>query len=135
MDQNENKPIHFYDLYPIKTEPTNDEERYIIEEAKAYVDETAISSIWAPNQHVDNVIALGKKNTDFLMKLVKENNHPQGMYSHFLIDVMFGLYKDDFQVEGYLGVDGCMKALIYMYDNGIMTMDKDKIYTIKGAKI
>lgn len=135
MDQNENKPIHFYDLYPIKTEPTNDEERYIIEEAKAYVEETAISSIWAPNQHVDNVIALGKKNTDFLMKLVKENNHPQGMFSHFLIDVMFGLYKDDIKVEGYLGVRGCMECLIKLYDHGLLQMEPGTVLEIKGANI
>ena len=108
------------DGYPIKVIPTNDEERYIIEEAKSYLDETMFSSIWSPNKHVDNVIALGKKNTDFLMKMVKENNHKQGMYSHFLIDVMFGLYKDDFTVEGYLGVDGCMKFLIQMYDGGLL---------------
>lgn len=113
--------VNWDDICPIKTEPTNDEERYIIEEAKAYLNETALSSIWVPNQHVDNVIALGKKNTDFLMKLVKENNHPQGMYSHFLIDVMFGLYKDDLTIEGYLGVSGCMKCLIQLYDSGFMS--------------
>ena len=115
--------VNWAELCPIKTEPTNDEERYIISEAIEYLNETAVSSIWGPNKHVDNVIALGKKNTDFLMKLVKENDHPQGMYSHFLIDVMFGLYKDALKIEGYLGVDGCMKALICLYDNGILQIE------------
>lgn len=113
------KKIRLSDSCPIKIKPTNAEEEYILEEAKLYLDETAFSSIWAPNKHVDNVIALGKKNTNFLMEFIKENNHPQGMYSHFLLDVMFGLYKDDLKVEGYLGVDGCMSCLIQIYEAGL----------------
>lgn len=108
------------DNYPIGVEAKTDEERYIIEEAKKYLDETAVSSVWRENDHVDNVVKLGRKNIDFLMKMMRENNHPQGMYSHFLIDVVFGLYKDDLKIEGYLGVDGCMKALLKLYDEGVL---------------
>ena len=60
------------DLIPVLTIPETDEEKYIIEEMKAHYDETCFSSVWCPNKHVDNVVALGKKNIDFLMKLVKE---------------------------------------------------------------
>ena len=122
------------DSYPIKVQPTNDEEWYIVEEATLYLDETIFSSHWGHNQHVDNVIALGKKNTDFLMKIVKENNHPQGMYAHFLIDVLFGLYKDDLKVEGYLGVDGCMKFLISAYDAGLFN-NIGKVLEVKPKEI
>ena len=119
----QNMMERFSDLDPIKTQPTNGEESYIIEEAKLYLDETALSSIWGPNKHVDNVVALGRKNTPFLMELVKENDHPQGMYAHFLIDVMFALYKDEIDnlgIKGHLGVDGCMKLLIKMYNKGLI---------------
>ncbi len=108
------------DLYPILTVPETDEEKYIIEEMESYLDETVFLSYWKPNKHVDNVVELGKKNIDFLMKLVKENNRPQGMYSHFLLEVIFTLYRDDIKVEGYLGVQGCMQALIDMYDKGLL---------------
>ena len=130
-----NTKFRISDNYPIKTQPTTDEERYIIEEAKLYLDETAFSSIWAPNKHVDNVISLGKKNTDFLMSIVKENNHPQGMYAHFLIDVMLGLYKDKIQVEGYLGVSGCINCLIQIYDSGLMNLESGTVLEVKGSKI
>lgn len=109
------------DSFPILVKARTDEERYIIEEMKSYLDETIFLSNLAPNEHIDNVVALGKKNIDFLMELVKENNHPQGMYSHFLIDVIFTLYKDDIEIEGYLGVDGCMKLLLDLYDRGVFT--------------
>lgn len=107
--------------YPIGVEAKTDEERYIVEEAKKYLDETMFSSVWGPNEHVDNVVELGKGNLEFLMEMMRENNHPQGMYSHFLIDVILGLYKDDLKIEGYLGVDGCMKALLGLYDQGVLT--------------
>ena len=112
--------IRISDSHPILTVPETDEERYIIEEMKSYLDETALYSSWAPNTHVDNVIALGKKNIDFLMKLVKENLGPEGMYSHFLLDVIFTLYKDDIKVEGHLGVSGCMKFLVELYNKGLL---------------
>ena len=123
------------DIYPIKTKPSNDEEKYIIEEAKAWLDENAFSSCLGSSPHIDNVVALGKKNTDFLMKLIKENNHKEGMYSHFLLAIMFTLYKEEIQVEGYLGVDGCMSCLIQIYDDGLMTNDYGKTIEVKGAKI
>lgn len=112
--------IRISDSYPILTVPETDEEKYIIEEMKSYLDETVFSSNWAPNKHVDNVIALGKKNIDFLMKLVNENLGPEGMYSHFLLDVIFTLYKDDIKVKGYLGVSGCMKFLVELYNKGLL---------------
>ena len=116
------------DNFPINIIPETDEEKYIIEEAKLYLDETIFSSIWGPNEHVDNVISLGRKNVDFLIKFLKENtNHKEGMYSHFLIDVLFGLYKDDLKIEGYLGVDGCIKALIHLYDTGILKLIDDDV--------
>lgn len=108
------------DNYPIGVEVKTDEERYIVEEAKKYLDETALSSVWSENEHMDNVVKLGRKNIDFLMEMMRENNHPQGMYSHFLIDVVFKLYEDDLKIEGYLGVDGCMKALLGLYDQGVL---------------
>ena len=89
------------DNFPIKAEPKNDEELYIVEEAKKYLDETILSSHWVLSDHVYNVVKLGKKNIDFLMKMLRENNHPQGMYAHFLIDVIFELYKD---VTGELSI-------------------------------
>lgn len=109
------------DLYEIKIQPTNDEERYILEEARQHLDETIFSSKWDPdNVHVKNVIALGKKNVPFLIEFLRENNHPQGMYSHFLIDVLFELYRDDLKIEGYLGIDGCIKTLLALYDNSML---------------
>ena len=108
------------DNYPIKVEAKTDEEKYIVEEAKLYLDSTILSSVWSPNEHVDNVVKLGKKNIDFLIEIVRENNNPQGMYSHFLIDVIFGLYKDELKIEGFLGVSGCMKAILALYDNGVL---------------
>ena len=60
------------------------------------------------------------------------------MYSHFLIDVVFKLYEDDLKIEGYLGVDGCMKALLGLYDQGVLKfLDKNpqkvlKIDTVSG---
>ena len=112
--------VRLSDYNPIKLQPTNKEEEYILEEARVYLDETGLSSHWAPSPHVDNVIALGKKNTPFLIEFLRENDNPQGLYSHFLIDVLFGLYKDDIKVEGYLGVTGCVKLLIKMYDSGVL---------------
>ena len=95
------------DLIPVLTIPETDEEKYIIEEMKAHYDETCFSSVWCPpNKHVDNVVALGKKNIDFLMKLVKES-----------IDTN---YKDDIKVEGHLGVRGCMKFLVELYSKGLL---------------
>ena len=108
------------DLIPVLTIPETDEEKYIIEEMKAYYDETCFSSVWCPNKHVDNVVALGKKNIDFLMKLVKESIDTNYKYSHFLIDVIFTLYKDDIKVEGHLGVSGCMKFLVELYNKGLL---------------
>lgn len=110
------------DSYPIGVEVKTDEERYIVEEAKKYLDETAMSSVWSENEHVDNVVKLGRKNIDFLMEMMRENNHPQGMYSHFLIDVVFKLYENDLKIEGYLGVDGCMQALLKLYDEGVLKL-------------
>ena len=112
--------IRISDSHPILTVPETDEERYIIEEMKSYLDETALYSSWAPNKHVDNVIALGKKNIDFLMKLVKESIDTNYKYSHFLLDVIFTLYKDDIKVEGHLGVSGCMKFLVELYNKGLL---------------
>lgn len=114
------------DNYPIGVEAKTNEERYIVEEAKKYLDETALSSLWGPNDHVSNVVKLGKGNLEFLMEMMRENNHPQGMYSHFLIDVILGLYKDDLKIEGYLGVDGCMKALLKLYDDGVLCWLRDE---------
>lgn len=114
------------DSYQIGIEAKTDDERYIVEEAKKYLDETAISSIWGPNEHVDNVVKLGKGNLEFLMEMMRENNHPQGMYSHFLIDVILGLYRDDLKIDGYLGVDGCMKALLGLYDDGVLGWLRDE---------
>jgi len=108
------------DSYPISVEVKTDEERYIVEEAKKYLDETAFSSVWRENEHVDNVVKLRRKNINFLMEMMRENNHPQGMYSHFLIDVVFKLYEDDLKIEGYLGVDGCMQSLLELYDQGVL---------------
>lgn len=128
------------DGYPIGVEAKTDEERYIVEEAKKYLDETMFSSVWSPNEHVDNVVELGKGNLEFLMEMMRENNHPQGMYSHFLIDVILGLYKDDLKIDGYLGVDGCMKALLKLYDDGVLgwLMDEpEKVLEIgeSGVKV
>lgn len=114
------------DNYPIDVEAKTDEERYIVEEAKKYLDETMFSSVWGPNDHVTNVVKLGKGNLEFLMEMMRENNHPQGMYSHFLIDVILGLYKDDLKIDGYLGVDGCMKALLKLYDDGVLGWLRDE---------
>ena len=108
------------DLIPVLTIPETDEEKYIIEEMKAHYDETCFSSVWRPNKHVDNVVALGKKNIDFLMKLAKESIDTNYKYSHFLIDVIFTLYKDDIKVEGHLGVSGCMKFLVMLYNKGLL---------------
>lgn len=110
------------DLIPVLTIPETDEEKYIIEEMKAHYDETCFSSVWCPpNKHVDNVVALGKKNIDFLMKLVKESIDTNYKYSHFLLEVIFTLYRDDIKVEeGYLGVRGCMKFLVDLYSKGLL---------------
>ena len=108
------------DLIPVLTIPETDEEKYIIEEMKAHYDETCFSSVWRPNKHVDNVVALGKKNIDFLMKLVKESIDTNYKYSHFLLDVIFTLYKDDIKVEGHLDVSGCMKFLVKLYNKGLL---------------
>lgn len=108
------------DLIPVLTIPETDEEKYIIEEMKAHYDETCFSSVWCPNKHVDNVVALGKKNINFLMKLVKESIDTNYKYSHFLLDVIFTLYKDDIKVEGHLGIRGCMRLLVKLYNKGLL---------------
>lgn len=108
------------EMWPIKIKPTNEEEEYILNEARAYLKETVFLSTWGPNEHVDNVVKLGRKNTKFLMEFLRENDHPQGMYSHFLLDVLFELYRDEIRVDGYLGVDGCIKLLLKIYDSGLM---------------
>ena len=110
------------DNYPISVEAKTDEEKYIVEEAKKYLDETCFSSHWGPNKHVDNVVKLGRGNIDFLMEMMRENNNPQGMYAHFLLDVVFGLYKDELRIEGYLGVSQCMELLLEFYDSGAFKM-------------
>lgn len=114
------------DSYPIGVKAKTDEERYIVEEAKKYLDETALSSLWGPNEHVDNVVELGKGNLEFLMEMMRENNHPQGMYSHFLIDVILGLYKDDLKIKGYIGVDGLKEGLLKLYDGGVLGWLRDE---------
>jgi len=107
----------------IKIKPSNKEEQYILDEARKYLNETRFSSVWHPNNHVDNVVNLGRKNTKFLIEFLRENDNPQGMYSHFLIDVLYKLYEDDIKVEGFLGVSGCVKLLLKLYDKGLL---KDK---------
>jgi hypothetical protein len=109
------------ELHPIKIKATNEEEEYILEEARIWLQENMFSSIMNPNNpHISNVVALGKKHTPFLMEFLRENDHPQGMYTHFLLDVIFRLYKDEIKVNGYLGVDGCTKLLLKVYDSGMM---------------
>lgn len=111
----------FSEICPIKIQPTNDEEKYILEEATAWLNGNAFSSIMNPNDpHITNVVNLGRKNTHFLMEFLRENDHPQGMYTQFLLDVIFRLYKDEIKVEGYLGVDGCTKLLLKIYDSGLI---------------
>lgn len=111
------------ELWPIKLQPKNKEEEYILDEARAFLKETMFLSYWVPNSHVDNVVKLGKKNTKFLIEFAKENNHKQGMYSHFILDVLYTLYKDDIKVEGYLGVSGCMNLIIKMYEKELLKDD------------
>ena len=117
--------IRISDSYPILVEAKTDEERYIIEEAKSYLDETIFSSYWGANKHVDNVVKLGRGNIGFIMEIMRENNNPQGMYAHFLLDVVFGLYKDDLKVEGFLGVTECVKMLLKLYDSGAFKLMDD----------
>lgn len=95
------------DNCPIKVVAKNDEERYIIEEAKKFLNETAfLSNYWSNDKHIKNVIDLGRKNIDFLMEMMKENDKSDGMYAHFLLYVVFGLYGEelnrDVKVEGYI---------------------------------
>lgn len=120
------------DSFPITVTPLKWSHKYIIEEAKAYLDETILSSHWGPNEHVDNVVNLGKHNSSFIMEFMRSDyKEHDNMYSHFLLDVIAGLYPE-IKFEGYVGIDGAIKTYLALYDNGFINDNSDKIdFTLK----
>lgn len=104
--------------FPIKVIPKNDEEKYVIEEAKLWLNDNMFKSNLGFDEHVNNVVALGRKITPFIIEMMRENNTESGMYSHFLLAVMIKLYEGELKFEGYCPPSWCMKTLIELYDNG-----------------
>jgi len=106
------------DNWPINVIPKNDEEKYIIEEAKLWLDENCFKSCLGIDEHIDNVIQLGRKITPFIIEMMRENNTETGMYTHFLLAVITKLYEGEIEFKGYCSPSWYMNTLIQLYDNG-----------------
>lgn len=109
------------DGYPINVKPTNWEEKYIIEEAKTWLDNNIFKSSLDRDEHVQNVINLGRDVAlPFMMELLRENNHEEGMYMWFCGMVIDSLLKDEIKVEGYMPIMEWTKNILALYDNGFI---------------
>lgn len=106
------------DSYPINVIPKNDEEKYVIKEAKLWLNDNMFKSNLGFDEHVNNVVALGRKITPFIIEMMRENNTESGMYSHFLLAVITKLYEGEIRFEGYCPPSWCMKTLIELYNTG-----------------
>lgn len=109
------------DGYPIKVEPANDDERFIIEEAKLWLDNNIYKSSLDKDEHVNNVINLGKEKVfPFIFELLRENNHSEGMYLWFCSMIIDSLLKDEIKVGGYMPIMEWTKNILALYDNGFI---------------
>lgn len=106
------------DNFPINVIPKNNEEKYIIEEAKLWLDENILKSCIGIDEHIQNVIKLGRNITPFIIEIMRENNTETGMYTHFLLAVITKLYEGKIKFKGYCPPSWCMNTLIQLYDNG-----------------
>ena len=107
------------DDFPINVIPKNDDEKYIIEEAKLWLDENCFKSSLNPyEQHINNVVNLGRKITPFIIDIMRENNNEEGMYTHFLLEVICRLYEGEIEFKGYCPPSWCINTFIQLYDNG-----------------
>lgn len=110
--------FRFSDNYPISVIPKNEDEKYVIEEAKLWLDENCYKSSLGIDEHINNVVSLGKKITPLIIDIMRENNTEKGMYTHFLLAVISKLYEDDLKFEGYCPALWCINKLIQLYDSG-----------------
>lgn len=110
--------MRFSDGFPINVIPKSDDEKYIIEEAKLWLDKNCFSSCLGIDEHIDNVIKLGRKITPFIIEIMRENKEEDGMYGHFLLAVITKLYEGEIRFEGYCPPSWCINTLIQLYDNG-----------------
>ena len=104
------------DDYPINAKPINWREQYIIDEAKAWLDENAFKSSMNIDEHVNNVIDLGRDAViPFMMELLRENIN-DGIYMHFCCMVINEFLKDEIKVEGYVPITEWAKTVLNIYD-------------------
>ena len=117
--------VRISDSYPINVKPITWREQYIIDEAKAWLDENIFKSSFGKDQHVMNVVDLGREDVlPFIMELLRENNHNEGMYIWFCSMVIDELLKDEISVEGYMPITEWSKNILALYDNGIIPVKK-----------
>jgi len=110
------------DNYPINVKPINWREQYIIDEAKAWLDENIFKSNLNPeDEHIQNVINLGRDVAlPFLFELLRENNHEEGMYMWFCSMCISDMLKDEITIEGYMPIMEWTKNMLSLYDSGII---------------
>ena len=117
------------DNYPIQLKPTNETEQYIIEEAKLWLDNNIFSSVINIDEHMQNVINLGREAAlPFMFELLRENNHEEGMYMWFCSCIISEFLKDELHVEGYMPITEWTKGILKLYDEGFVNkaLDKDE---------
>lgn len=115
--------VNISECYPISAVPKTDEEKYILEEAYNWINDNAFKSSLGYDEHIENVVKLGRKNVPFIIEIMRENNHKEGMYWHFLLGIMCKLYEDEIKFEGYCPPEWCMNMFIQLYDIGAFNKD------------
>lgn len=117
------------------TDDMSELEKYVREQAMAYVDSTIfLSSINPSHPNIDNVVQKGKEVTPYVFKLFKENGEDStsNMYTHFFLLVMEKLYEPE-PFEGYVGIPMCVKYWLTKEKHGLLDKDIRNI-TIDNTK-
>lgn len=106
------------EIYPLILKPKTETEQYIIDEAQKWFEENRFNSIINNDDvHVKNVVALGKEIMPFLIEMAKESKKKNYIYCHFLLMVIFDLYKDEIEVKGYIPPTTCLDMIVSIYEN------------------
>lgn len=103
--------------YLFTLKPKNDTEQYILDEAQKWLEENMFMSSFNPeDEHVKNVVNLGREIMPFLVEMAKESKKKDYIYCHFLLMVMFDLYRDEIEVHGYIPPTSCLDMFVSMYE-------------------
>lgn len=96
-------------------------EKYVREQAMAYVDSTIFSSCLSTNhENILNVVAKGKEAIPYVIKIYKEKGEysPQNMYTHFFLICMQLVYGNPF--EGYVDMNFAERYWLKRYEHNLL---------------